>query len=154
MFVCCFDKGLLFVKSEHSFLFIRLIEADYPDYRQVIPQNLEKKFRIQREELLGALKRVSLMANEKSKGVKFQIGDGLLSITSNNPEMGEARDEIAIDYHGETFEVGFNATYLLDCLQVLNQPQVDLFLKDKTKPGILQGADQKNHCYVIMPMRI
>ena len=149
-----FEKGLLFVKSEQAFLFIRLIEADYPDYRQVIPQNLEKTAYLKREELLGALKRVSLMANEKSRGVKFGIQEGTLFISSSNPEMGEAKDEINIDYQGDSFEIGFNAKYVLDCLEVMNSNDLELHFKDKTKPGVLQAKEHKNHCYVIMPMRI
>jgi DNA polymerase-3 subunit beta len=149
-----FEKGLLFVKTEGTFLFIRLIEADYPDYRQVIPQNLEKTATMKREDLLGALKRVSLMANEKSKGVKFALQEGILFITSSNPEMGEARDEVNTQYQGEPIEIGFNARYILDCLEVMGSENIEIRLKDKTKPGILQTTDQKNHTYVIMPMRI
>lgn len=149
-----FEKGYLYAKSENAFLFIRLIEADYPDYRQVIPQNLDKKAKIKREDLLGALKRVSLMAHEKSKGVKLNIQDGLLTVASSNPDMGEARDEISVDYHGEAFEIGFNAKYMLDCLEVMKDNEIEFNFKDKTKPGLIQSAAHKNHCYVIMPMRI
>ena len=149
-----FEKGYLYAKSESAFLFIRLIEADYPDYRQVIPQNLDKVARLKREDLLGALKRVSLMAHEKSKGVKLNIQEGLLSIASSNPDMGEARDEINLDYHGEAFEIGFNAKYMLDCLEVMKDSDIEFNFKDKTKPGLIQSATHKNHCYVIMPMRI
>lgn len=149
-----FEKGYLFAKSESAFLFIRLIEADYPDYRQVIPQNLDKKATVKKDDLLGALKRVSLMAHEKSKGVKLAIQDGLLMVSSSNPDMGEAKDEISIDYHGESFEIGFNAKYMLDCLEVMQDPEILFSFKDKTKPGILQSSTQQNHCYVIMPMRI
>ena len=149
-----FEKGYLYAKSENAFLFVRLIEADYPDYRQVIPQNLDKTAKLNREELLGALKRVSLMAHEKSKGVKLNIQDGLLSIASSNPDMGEARDEIEIDYHGEPAEIGFNAKYMLDCLQVMKENEIEFHFKDKTKPGLIQSANHKNHTYVIMPMRI
>ena len=149
-----FEKGYLYAKSETAFLFIRLIEADYPDYRQVIPQSLDKIAKLKREDLLGALKRVSLMAHEKSKGVKLNIQDGLLSVTSSNPDMGEAKDEISIDYHGESFEIGFNAKYILDCLEVMKESDIEFNFKDKTKPGLIQTAGHKNHCYVIMPMRI
>ncbi len=149
-----FEKGYLYAKAENSFLFIRLIEADYPDYRQVIPQSLDKVAKLKREDLLGALKRVSLMAHEKSKGVKLNIQDGLLSIASSNPDMGEARDEINLDYHGESFEIGFNAKYILDCLEVMKDDEIEFNFKDKTKPGLIQAAAHKNHCYVIMPMRI
>ena len=144
----------MFVKSQEAFLFIRLIEADYPDYRQVIPQNLDNVAKIKKDDLMSALKRVSLMANEKSKGVKLAIHDGILFISSSNPEMGEAKDEISIDYQGGDFEIGFNAKYVLDCLEVMKSDQLEFHFKDKTKPGLIQGANSKNHCYVIMPMRI
>jgi len=149
-----FEKGYLYAKSENAYLFVRLIEADYPDYRQVIPQNLDKTIHLKREDLLGALKRVSLMAHEKSKGVKLNIQDGLLSIASSNPDMGEARDEIGIDYSGESLEIGFNAKYILDCLEVMKDSDIEFHFKDKTKPGLIQSTSHKNHCYVIMPMRI
>ena len=149
-----FEKGYLYAKTENAYLFIRLIEADYPDYRQVIPQNLDKIAKLSREDLLGALKRVSLLAHEKSKGVKLNIQDGLLTVASSNPDMGEARDEINLDYRGETFEIGFNAKYILDCLEVMKDEHIEFNFKDKSKPGLIQSASQKNHCYVIMPMRI
>jgi DNA polymerase-3 subunit beta len=149
-----FEKCYLYAKTENAYLFIRLIEADYPDYRQVIPQNLDKIAKLSREDLLGALKRVSLLAHEKSKGVKLNIQDGLLTVASSNPDMGEARDEINLDYRGETFEIGFNAKYILDCLEVMKDDQIEFNFKDKSKPGLIQSASQKNHCYVIMPMRI
>lgn len=149
-----FEKGYLYAKSENAFLFVRLIEADYPDYRQVIPQSLDKVAKLKREDLLGALKRVSLMAHEKSKGVKLNIQDSVLSIASSNPDMGEARDEINIEYTGEASEIGFNAKYMLDCLEVMNDTDIEFHFKDKTKPGLIQSANHKNHTYVIMPMRI
>jgi len=149
-----FEKGYLYAKTENSFLFIRLIEADYPDYRQVIQQNLDKTARLKRDDLLGALKRVSLMAHEKSKGVKLNIQPGLMTVASSNPDMGEARDEINLEYQGDSFEIGFNAKYMLDCLEVMNDDEIEFNFKDKTKPGLIQSARHKNHCYVIMPMRI
>jgi DNA polymerase-3 subunit beta len=86
--------------------------------------------------------------------VKLNIQDGLLTVASSNPDMGEARDEINLDYQGETFEIGFNAKYILDCLEVMKDEQIEFNFKDKSKPGLIQSASQKNHCYVIMPMRI
>ncbi len=149
-----FEKGLLFVQGENSYLFIKLIEADYPDYRQVIPKALDKKAVIDRDELNSALKRVSLMAHEKSKGVKFTFQPGLLSIMSSNPDMGEARDEIAIEYQGEIVEIGFNAAYILDSLSVTKEKEIEFNFKDKTKPGMLQPKGIQNQCYIVMPMRI
>ena len=149
-----FEKGYLYAKSEDSYLFIRLIEADYPDYRQVIPQNLDKVAKLQREDILGALKRVSLMAHEKSKGVKISVQNDLMTVASSNPDMGEARDEINMIYQGESVEIGFNAKYIMECLEVMKDAEIEFHFKDKTKPGLIQSAAHKNHCYVIMPMRI
>ena len=144
-----FEKGYLYAKSEGAFLFIRLIEADYPDYRQVIPQNLDKTAKLKREDLLGALKRVSLMAHEKSKGVKISVQNDLMTVASSNPDMGEARDEIAMNYQGEAVEIGFNAKYPKESSsktiirEIFARPKafLDLFIFPK-KPKIMGNKEQ------------
>jgi DNA polymerase-3 subunit beta len=137
-----------------TYLFIRLIEGEYPDYRQVIPKSTDRVVKLAREEFNSALKRVSLLANEKSRGVKLSFQNGLVTISSSNPDMGEAREEIDAQYTGDPIDVGFNARYLLDCLSVMNSESLEFQFKDRLSPGILRGAGQANHTYVIMPMRI
>ena len=149
-----FERGYLFAKMENSYLFIRLIEGEYPDYRPVIPKNTDKSVKMNREEFVSALKRVSLLAHEKSRGVKLSLSAGNLVIFSSNPDMGEAREEIDVEYPGEPIDVGFNAKYLLDCLSVMEAETLEFRFKDRLSPGLLQAADQRNHTYVIMPMRI
>lgn len=149
-----FDRGYLFAKRGPVHLFVRLIEGEYPDYKPVIPTNTDKTAKVDREALIHALRRVSLLAHEKSRGVKLALQNGLLIITSSNPDMGEAREELDVDYAGEALEIGFNAKYLLDCLPVIQSQGIELRFKDRLSPGILQGSDQRNHTYVIMPMRI
>ena len=149
-----FERGYVFVKNENTYLFIRLIEGEYPDYRQVIPKESPISLKINRINLTAALKRVSLLAHEKSKGVKFSFAENNLIITSSNPDMGEAREELDVDYSGELLEIGFNARYMLDYLHVLSDDEVQFRLKDRLSPGLMQSADQMNHTYVIMPMRI
>ena len=155
-----FERGYLFAKLDGAYLFIRLIEGEYPDYRPVIPKNTDKIARMNRDELVSALKRVSLLAHEKSRGVKLSLtgasanGTGSMVIFSSNPDMGEAREEIDVEYQGETLDVGFNARYLLDCLSVMDTETLEFHFKDRLSPGILKAANQKNHTYVIMPMRI
>jgi DNA polymerase III subunit beta len=149
-----FERGSLYAKSEEVYLSTRLIEAEYVPYRQVIPSDLNAIATTDRDEMLHALKRVSLMAHEKSRGVKFTFAPGLLTIASSNPEMGEAKDELNIEYTGETIEIGFNSRYLLDCLEVMTTPKIQIRLKDKTKAGIVQAENDESHTYVIMPMRI
>jgi DNA polymerase-3 subunit beta len=149
-----FERGYVFGHLNGSYLFIRLIEGEYPDYRQVIPKSTDRVAKIEKEEFHHALKRVSLLAHEKSKGVKFSLQPGMLTIYSSNPDLGEAKEEIDIDYQGEAISIGFNAKYLLECLSVTPTEGLELHFKDHLSPGILKGQGQPNHTYVVMPMRI
>jgi DNA polymerase III subunit beta len=149
-----FERGYVFAHINGSYLFIRLIEGEYPDYRQVIPRSVDRIVKMNREAFSSALKRVSLLAHEKSRGVKISIQDSLLIISSSNPDMGEAREEVDAQYTGDPVEIGFNAKYLLDCLAVITSETLELHFKDRLSPGILKGSEQLNHTYVIMPMRI
>lgn len=149
-----FERGYLFAKLDSTYLFVRLIEGEYPDYRQVIPKSTERKVLIPREDFNSALKRVSLLANEKSRGVKLSMQAGLLTIFSSNPELGEAREEIDVEFTGDAVEIGFNARYLLESLAVMGGEKIEFLFKDRLSPGILRESDKSSHTYVIMPMRI
>lgn len=148
------ERGYLFAQINDSYLFIRLIEGEYPDYRLVIPKSVEKIIKIEKTKFYSALNRVSLLAHEKSKAVKFTIQNGLLTIYSSNPDLGEAKEELDIEYKGDPVSIGFNAKYLLDCLAVTPTDDLELYFKDHLSPGILKAKDQPNHTYVVMPMRI
>lgn len=148
------EKSHLFVRSDSTYLFIRLIEGEYPDYKQVIPKNNDRVFRVERETFTSALKRVSLLAHEKSRAIKMSLQPNLLTITSSNPEMGEAREEIDVQYSGDVIDVGFNSKYLLDYLAVVKADHLQFCLKDRLSPGMIHEENQSSHTYVIMPMRI
>jgi len=149
-----FERGYIFAKLESTYLFIRLIDGEYPDYRPVIPKTVDRLVKIDRQDFNSALKRVSLLANEKSRGIKLTLQQGLLVISSSNPDMGEAREEIEVEYSGELMEIGFNSKYLLESLAVMKSEKLEFYLKDRLSPGILREVDHQNHTYVIMPMRI
>ncbi len=149
-----FERGYLFAKMGTTYLFIRLIEGEYPDYRQVVPKAADKTLKVKRDDLFAALKRVSLLANEKSRGIKLSMQGSSLMISSSNPDMGDAREELDVEFSGDQLEVGFNAKYLIDCLEVGKSQEIHLSLKDKLSPGIISGPDEGHHTYVIMPMRI
>jgi len=149
-----FERGYIFAHLNGGYLFIRLIEGEYPDYRQVIPKSTDRVAKIDKEIFYSALKRVSLLAHEKSKGVKFSIQPEMLTVYSSNPDLGEAKEEIDVDYSGDAISIGFNAKYLLECLAVTPVSRLELHFKDHLSPGILKGEGQPNHTYVIMPMRI
>lgn len=149
-----FDKGYLFSKSDDTFLFVRLIDGEYPDYKQVIPKQVDQIAKIGRDEFSGALKRVSLLAHEKSKGVKLVFKDQMLTIISSNPDLGDAVEELDVHYSGAPIEIGFNAKYLLDCLPVLDSTEIDFRFKDKASPGVIQSTASKTYTYIVMPMRV
>ena len=149
-----FDANNVIIKKEKAVLFIRLIEGEYPDYEQVIPPASKKKITLNREKFLGALKRISLLSNERSRAIKLTAKDNILEISTSNPEVGEAKEEIEISYHGTALEVGFNAKYFIDVLNAMESEQVTIELNDKLSPGVMKAVGDDNYICVVMPMRI
>ncbi|MBS2029911.1 MAG: DNA polymerase III subunit beta [Deltaproteobacteria bacterium] len=133
---------------------MRLIDGQFPEYQQVIPKVAERALHLQKVKLLETLKRVSLLSAEKAHAVKLQLVDGALKITSQNPELGEAKEELPVDYTGKALSIGFNARYLIDGLQALEGEDVRFELGDDSSPGVLRPATGQGYTAVIMPMRI
>jgi DNA polymerase-3 subunit beta len=136
-------------------LFMRLIEGEFPDYRQVIPKESKHRVRVDREALFGALRRVSILSSERSRGVKLRLQAGILEVMTTNPDIGEAAEEIESDYAGDEFSIGFYARYLLDGVGLGAQSgSVEIGLSDEVSPGILRLDDDEGYSYVVMPMRL
>lgn len=148
------EGAQLLFKTDSTILMIRLIEGKYPNYKQLIPQNLKENISINKENLLSSLKRVSLLSNQKSKGVTLNFTGGKMEITSNNPELGDAKEELDINYQGKDFKIGFNAKYILDVLSNIEEDEVELSLKDHLSPGLMRPNNDSNYTCVIMPMKI
>lgn len=132
----------------------KLVDGKYPDYNRVIPQNNDKIFLINREELIGALKRAAILANEKFKGLRWLVTPGSLHIQSANSEMEEADEEIAINYEGEELDLGFNVVYLLDALGNLKNTEVRFAFANNQGATLLTMPESEQFRYVLMPMRI
>ena len=137
-------------------LSMRLIEGLFPDYRQVIPKTGEKMVRVGRDRLLETLRRISLLSSDKAHAVKLELGKGTLRVLSQNPDLGEAKEEVPVEYAGEPLKIGFNARYLMDVLAVVRSKDVQLELADDLSPGVLKGGDEADQGFtaVVMPMRI
>ncbi len=148
------EGSQLVIKYGGTVLMIRLIEGKFPNYQQLIPQNLTEHVLVRRDELLQSLKRVSLLSNQKSKGVTLTLSAGRLEISSNNPELGDAKEELDIDYSGKSFRIGFNAKYILDVLNSFHDDEVDIRLNDQLSPGVMRPKSDSNYTCVVMPMRI
>lgn len=137
-------------------LISRLMEGTYPNYNQVIPAGSDKIATVRREDLEGALKRVSILSKDRANLVKVTIEENSMVLFSSNPEMGEAREEIGAKYRGQGISVGFNARYFLEALGAAEGDEVLLEFKDPVSPCLLKEKEQSDIRYlcVVMPMRL
>ena len=132
----------------------KLVEGKFPDYNRVIPRNHPNSVVLGRAPLLACLQRTAIMTSDKFKGVRLHIEPGLLRVASNNAEQEEAVDELDIDYGGESIEIGFNVTYLIDALANMDQDMVQIQLADSNSSALITIPDNTQFKYVVMPMRI
>ena len=150
-----FKGSMGLVVRDNVELFMRLIEGDYPDYGKVIPKDNPLRVRVEQQGLLRALRRVSILSSERYRGVKVEFKDGSMLISANNPDLGEAVEEVGVEYRGKPLTMGFNARYLMDVLGVLgDDADVDVELKDELSPSLLRRDGDEEYIYVIMPMRL
>jgi len=132
----------------------KLVEGKFPDYNRVIPKNHKNVVTLGRVPFLASLQRAAILTSEKFKGVRVNIEPGSLRIASSNAEQEEAKEELEIDYGGDSIEIGFNVTYLIDALSNMSVEMVRLELQDTNSSALLTVPDQPGFKYVVMPMRI
>ncbi len=132
----------------------KLVEGKFPDYNRVIPKNHKNTVTLGRAPLLASLQRTAILTSEKFKGVRLNIEPGVLRVASNNAEQEEAVDELDIDYGGDSIEIGFNVTYLIDALTNMDQDMVKLELADSNSSALFTIPENSTFKYVVMPMRI
>ena len=142
-FEMALGKRHIFLRSEKQTLYIRLIEGEFPNYKRVIPEKTALHIRVPREELIGALRRVSLLSDEYSRGVKLFFSNNSLLVNTSNVDIGEAREEIALAYKDAPVEISFNSRYLLDVLGALKDELVDFHANDSASPCILTSETDK-----------
>src|SRR5205814_622952 len=138
---------------------MRLIDGVFPDYMQVIPREADRTVTVDRPRLLDTLKRMSILSSDRStNAVKLELQKDLLRVTSQNPDLGDAKEEIPVAYGGTPLQIGFNARYLMDLLSVVEAPQMNVELCDELSPGVLKPIGEAGaatrYTAVIMPMRI
>ncbi|MGM0501537.1 MAG: DNA polymerase III subunit beta [Bacillota bacterium] len=131
----------------------RLIEGQFPNYKQVIPDKNKTTATIDKNELLHATKRAALLAKQDSNIIKINLKSDKLVITANTPEVGQAYEEVPIELTGEETEIAFNAQYLIDCLKVISEDKVNLELSGSLSPGVIKTDNEYEYIYVIMPVR-
>jgi DNA polymerase III subunit beta len=132
----------------------RLIEGQFPNYEAVMPKGHPSKLRMSRSALQGALRRVSVIADERNKPIRMTLTPALLKLSASSQELGEAEESLDVDYAGPEVTMGFNSRYLLDALAAVEKDPVIFEFKDGLSPGVIKSVEDESYCCVIMPMRI
>lgn len=147
------DNSAVIIK-DNTIVTMRLVDGEFPDYNRVIPKNQENVAYVKRDEFFHALRRMSVVSSEKSRGVKIVLRKGVLELFSSNPELGDAREDIDIEYDGPDITIGFNARYLIDILQGQDDARVRFMVRDNLSPGVVRAESGENFLAVVMPMRL
>lgn len=150
------DESNLFFKVKNRTIISRIIEGKFPNFEAVIPKDNPSSFALSKEEITNAIRRVSLFSTERSRGIKCFIEKNQMRLFSSNPEIGEARDRVDIDYKGEDLEIGFNSQYLLDFLSNVKTERVSFELKDANSAVLMRPEKEEeiSYIYVLMPMKL
>ncbi|MBL7662459.1 DNA polymerase III subunit beta [bacterium] len=148
------DEGFLTVKSGNLTLGIRLIDGEFPDYRQVIPNEVKTTIKVAKEDFLAAVRRTSLVTTDKSKSLRVKLAQGQMSFTSQSSEFGEAEESIPVEIDGEEISVAFSARYLMEMLTAMGKTEsVTAKLNGEWGPGVFATDSGEDYTCVIMPMR-
>ena len=142
------------VRKGNTTIVMRLVDGEFPDYTKVIPVGNDKDITFKRDIMLHSLRRMAILSSEKYKGIKLESKEGVLEISSSNPELGEASEEVEVDMSCEGINVRFNAKYLIDVLTISTEERMVLKLRDELSPAIMSPAGDDTFMAVIMPMRL
>ena len=139
--------------EDAAMLTSNLVEGSFPPFEDVIPKDQDKRVTIDAGELTSAVRRAALLTNQESKGVRLSFGDHRLVLSSRAPEMGEAEIQVDMpEYQGEPIEIGFNPSFIVDALKVIDGGPVMIELKAPNKPGVLKVG--QDFTYVVMPVSL
>jgi DNA polymerase-3 subunit beta len=139
-----FDLGKVMIIS-------RLIEGEFPDYRQVIPPASNAKMKINRAQFLLAVRRASLLSTPDYQAVKLEVFKNKLVVSKSTPDVGESREEVTVEYQGKELAIGFNPNYIIDVLKNLSEENIEFELSDSEKPGVIRI---NGYVYIVLPMRL
>ena len=151
----CFEEKQAVMKSEQSILIIRLMNGDFPDYRNILKSNVDERFiEIERLPLLNSMRRMNLFTEDRYNAVKFRIESNKLTLSSQNMDIGNAKDELPIVYNGDPLELGFNGKYFVDVLQVLSCQTIKAFISSSETPCLIKADEDPGFVSLIMPMKL
>jgi len=149
-----FKQNNCIAKKENSTIVIRLLESKFPDYNAVIPQKAKHYIKMKRDSLLDGMKKMVILTNESYKGVKITLENNNMELVSINPDLGDAQENMKVEYENERLEMGFNSRYFIDALQSMDSDIVDLGFIDNSSPCLITGKDDIGFLGLVMPMRL
>ncbi len=149
-----FSKNHALFKRDGLVMVSKLIDGNYPNYLQVVPAKSTKKVMVSKDQFSHAVKRVSILSKEKTNAVKLQLEKDQIVLSTNNPEVGEASEELAVDYKGEGIAIGFNSRYLMDVLSAIDRQTIALEFSDALSPCLITEEGDEHYKCVVMPMRV
>ena len=148
----CFKENQLQINVGQVLITSRLIEGEFPNYDQVIPKKIKEEFKVNTQEFLQATRRANILTNQESQSVKINIIKDRMIITKNTPELGEAREELEVNYKGGELVIGFNPTFLIDVLKNVENENVNFGFIDPEKPAVIKSGE--DYTYIVLPMQV
>mgnify|MGYP000442242215 CR=1 FL=1 len=149
------DDTFLYINAKNEYLLsVRLIAREYPKYQAVIPNKTTYTMTTDRNSFFDAIRRIKIMSNEKSNGVRLKLADQTMTLTANHPSLGDAMETMAVDYNGKEKENGFNAKYLIDTLHSFDDGEISLELNNELSPIIIKSNSLPNYLGIIMPLKL
>ncbi len=142
------------IKKDKETIIIRLLEGDFPEYKDIIDKKDVYTINLDKKLFLMTLKRMSILSSENYKGAIFNFSDKKLIITTTNPDIGESKEEISIEFKGKPMEVAFNPRYFIETLNVIDDDRISINIVNEEKPCLIEGENDKSFLSVVMPMRI
>ena len=147
-----FKENQLQINLGQITILSRLIEGEYPNYDQVIPKKTKEELKINTQDFLQATRRANILTNQDSQSVKINIIKDRMIITKNTPDLGEAREELVVDYKGGELAIGFNPNFLIDVLKNVGGESIQFSFIDPEKPAVIKSGD--DYTYVVLPMQV
>ena len=147
-------KNYFIVKKDAETIIIRLLEGEFPEYKDIIIKDDVNGILINRSNFTMLLKRMSILSSENYKGAIFDFNDNRLLVSATNPEIGESKEDMEIEFDRERINVAFNPKYIIEILNAIESDDLLLNIHSEDKPCIIEGVDDKSYLSVIMPMRI
>ena len=147
-------QGMCIVKTDSTMLRVSLVDAEYPDYRRVMPAEKGIVVQFEKDAILHALRRMSVISSERYSGVIIALSEGKMVLESTNPDVGEAKEEIEIAYHEKDISIGYNVKYLIDAMEVIDDETVVFEIGVGMKPGVIKSAHNDEYVCIIMPLKV